>query len=104
MPTNQDNELQYTQKVPTFYANSISVSTSGYDISVLFSREMPTDSGPVRAENLMVYMSPMLVKRFSNILASIIERYENSFGVIPLPDEGQTMKGRQDETTDGSSE
>jgi hypothetical protein len=102
MSTNQDNELQNSPNLSAFYANSLSVSASGYDISVLFSREMPTDDGPVKVDNLMVYMSPMLVKRFTHILASIVERYEKSFGVIPLPPEGQIVKGDLDDTDEDS--
>ncbi len=104
MLMNQDSESQDLRRVSAFYANSISVSTSGFDISVLFSREMPGEDAPIKVDQLMVYMSPMLLKRFSHILNTVIDRYEDSVGVIPLPDEAKKAESDHDETRDEDSE
>lgn len=102
MSENQNDESSTVSKLSFFYANSIAVSTSGYDVSVLFSREIPGGENPIRIENLMVHMSPMLVKRFNQILTTVIERYEQTVGVIPVPPEKIPMEGNQDETSKDS--
>ncbi len=98
MSENQDDELSIAKKVPAFYANSLSVTTSGYDVSILFSRELRGEPESIKVDNLLVYMSPMLLKRFSEILVGVVQRYENAIGVIPLPPEKQAMEGDQYET------
>lgn len=98
MSEEKDDELSIAQSVPIFYTNSIAVTTSGYDLSVLFLREVPGSDGPIPVKNLLVYMSPMLAKRFNEILSGVIQRYEENVGVIPLPPERPKKESNQNGT------
>lgn len=81
-----------------FYANSMEASVSSYDVSLKFARNItvaPKDGLAAKAgegvesivapaETLVVSMSPSHAKAILPTMIRMIQKYEESYGVIPL--------------------
>ena len=82
-----------------FYANSVEVAVSPFDISLKFMRNgtatletvavhtTPVDATPVVMDALTIAMSPSAAKSMLPALLQLISVYEQKFGTIPLPPE-----------------
>jgi hypothetical protein len=79
--------------VPKHYSNSTFVTTSVYDIQILFARNMvnPLPGGEevkTLGEPLVqIQMSPPHFKQFVKILQQQLDTYETNYGKIPEPPE-----------------
>lgn len=82
------------------YANSIRINMGFYDFTTTFIKETANDSdGDVKLhteEVAVIRMSPQLMKLFSELLASNIKNYEDTFGVIPTPNTSGISTSKQE--------
>lgn len=88
-----------------FYANAVEVTVSPFDVSLNFIRtgapKADTAAPKVVGEliegtaaaldTLVVSMSPMHAKAMLMPLVALVRKYEESFGVLPMPPEAQAQ-------------
>lgn len=85
--------MSYEKKY--FYANSMEVSTSTYDINLKFLRNIASDTQnvenapPDRIDEIVVTMSPMHAKAMLSVLFTSIKSYEANHSKIPLNQEAE---------------
>lgn len=90
----RDNAAPTALAPHAFYANGIRLRTSPWDVTLHFYRERPVgpkfgapgQEDPAIAESLCdISLSPTLAKVLVAMLGNQVLRYEEQFGVIPMP-------------------
>ena len=81
-----------------YYANSVNVGTGLYDVTLIFSAQVPVISEPGKApmvqatQSCIVRMSPQHAKALAALLVDNIYQYEKNFKMsLPLEDRLSVM-------------
>ena len=82
-----------TDAAPGFYANSVHLLMSVYDIQLVFGRGEQSAEGPVVRDVAGVHMSPQLAKALYLLLDAKIKEYEKEFA--PLPDVSKQIYSKE---------
>lgn len=86
----EDNSKEIQVKVPDelepVYANQAIINHKDDEFTFSFMHVYPQGQGTMKA---VVTLTPRHAKRFLNALEENIEKYENSYGKISLPEENE---------------
>ena len=89
---NKDQENPVRTAVPVLYANDIQSHVSPSDFCLIFNLLLPGQAAkdkPLEKKDLplstqtLIYLSPVQAKALRDLLTYQIERYENSYNVLP---------------------
>ena len=76
------NDIDFTTaEFPTLYAQEAIVGSSFYDFSLVFIQNSIRGKNPVAS----VTFPPAMAKQLASLLQSNVERYEQAYGEIKLP-------------------
>lgn len=89
----------------SYYANSIAVSMSAWDVRFVFGEHIGEQDGKaVIEESVKIMMSREMAKVLNKILTDQIVAYEKKFGVIKIPDMAQPLELEEPEHKDADAE
>jgi hypothetical protein len=89
----------------SYYANSISVSMSMWDVRFVFGEHVGEEDGKaVIEESVRILMSREIAKVLHKLLTDQIVAYEKKFGVIKIPDLTQSVRPEELEHKEGIQE
>ena len=85
------NDIDFTTaEFPTHYAQEAIVGSSFYDFSLVFIQNSIRGKNPVAS----ITFPPAMAKQLASILQSNVERYEQTYGEIKLPqNQGAAVEG-----------
>lgn len=85
-------------KVPIYYSNVVRVNSGVYDVSILFGVRKPAgligNAASVDQE-CIVQMSPAHAKSLMILLQRQMRKYEEQWGVLPVPKEMAEKNGEE---------
>jgi uncharacterized protein DUF3467 len=82
----------------SYYANSIAVSMSMWDVRFVFGEHIGEQDGKaVIEESVRILLSREIAKVLHKLLTDQIAAYEKMYGVIKIPDMAQVFKPEEDE-------
>ena len=81
-----------------FYANSVEIGISNWDVQIAFGEVIVADDRKVALqEKAIIVMSPQHAKAFLNVLLSNVALFEKQFGVIKVPGVDMNIESKVEE-------
>ena len=85
-PVTRIIERQISEKHIDLYANNAQVVSSYYDFHLSFGLILEASNEKLVTEDAVtIKMSPQLAKRLRDIIIEQVDKYEESYGLIPVP-------------------
>ncbi|KXA96375.1 hypothetical protein AKJ37_05415 [candidate division MSBL1 archaeon SCGC-AAA259I09] len=88
MSNKKELNIQISEDLEPTYSNMVQIAHSDDEFSLRFIQRVH-GTGMAKAKSI-VSISPKHAKRLCNALEENIKKYENKFGEIDLPEEGET--------------
>lgn len=74
-----------TEDALRVYSNAVTLQSSPWDIRLNFGQIERTDADGVQIhDKVLIYMSPQHAKATLEVLRKTVERYEGTYGTLPL--------------------